>query len=80
MGGGTGMVCYGIGGGIGTSTSKAGAHTVGMLVQCNCARRAQLRIGGAPVGQEIPGSDPHARNFRHTGDEPAVRGHHAGDR
>ncbi|MDR3703124.1 MAG: P1 family peptidase [Candidatus Sulfopaludibacter sp.] len=53
VGGGTGMVCYGFKGGIGTSSRQAGAYTVGVLVQCNCGSRRQLRIGGAMVGQQI---------------------------
>lgn len=59
VGGGTGMVCYEFKGGIGTSSrrlpAKAGAYTVAALVQCNCGRRALLRVAGAPVGVEIPG-------------------------
>jgi L-aminopeptidase/D-esterase-like protein len=59
VGGGTGMVCYGFKGGIGTSSRKvAGGYTVGALVQCNCGSRRQLRIGGLPVGQEITGNPP----------------------
>ncbi|MBZ5625509.1 MAG: P1 family peptidase [Acidobacteriia bacterium] len=59
VGGGTGMVCYGFKGGIGTSSRKvAGGFTVGVLVQCNCGSRRQLRVGGVPVGQEIPGDTP----------------------
>jgi L-aminopeptidase/D-esterase-like protein len=69
VGGGTGMVCYGFKGGIGTSSRKAGPYTVGVLVQCNCGRRAQLRIGGAPVGQEITENVPYANNFRHSGED-----------
>jgi D-aminopeptidase len=69
VGGGTGMVCYGFKGGIGTSSRKAGAFTVGVLVQCNCGRRAQLRIAGAPVGLEITDNVPHALNFRHAGED-----------
>ena len=69
VGGGTGMVCYGFKGGIGTSSRKAGPYTVGVLVQCNCGRRAQLRIGGAPVGQEITENVPYAANFRHSGED-----------
>jgi D-aminopeptidase len=53
VGGGTGMICYGFKGGIGTSSRIAGDHTVAALVQCNCGRREQLRIGGIPVGEEI---------------------------
>jgi D-aminopeptidase len=61
VGGGTGMVCYGFKGGIGTASRRAGEYTVGVLVQCNCGRRAQLRIAGAPVGQEISEAVPYAR-------------------
>jgi D-aminopeptidase len=57
VGGGTGMICYEFKGGIGTASRKlserAGGYTVGVLVQCNCGRRSQLRIAGVPVGQEI---------------------------
>ena len=49
VGGGTGMVCFGFKGGIGTSSRRAGAYTVGALVQCNCGRREELRIAGIPV-------------------------------
>ena len=59
MGGGTGMVCYGFKGGIGTASRRlASGYTVGVLVQCNCGSRRQLRIGGVPVGQEIPDNLP----------------------
>jgi len=61
VGGGTGMVCNGFKGGIGTSSrkldTKLGAFTVGVLVQCNYGSRANLRIAGVPVGREIP-EDP----------------------
>ena len=57
VGGGTGMVCFGFKGGIGTASRKlsaqAGGYTVGVLVQCNAGRRSELRIAGAPVGREI---------------------------
>ena len=73
VGGGTGMVCYGFKGGIGTSSRKlaagAGGYTVGVLVQCNCGRRPQLTIAGVPVGKEIPGQDPYASNISPTGQE-----------
>ena len=50
VGGGTGMMCHGFKGGIGTSSRKlsdaAGGYTVGVLVQCNYGTRGQLRIGG----------------------------------
>jgi len=62
VGGGTGMVCFGFKGGIGTSsrklTAQAGGYTVGVLVQCNAGRRSELRLGGAPVGREITDLTP----------------------
>jgi D-aminopeptidase len=58
VGGGTGMICNEFKGGIGTSSrkldEKSGGYTVGVLVQCNYGRRPDLRIGGVPVGREIP--------------------------
>jgi D-aminopeptidase len=66
VGSGTGMVCYGFKGGMGTAsrklTQKAGGYTVGVLVQCNCGRRVQLTIAGVPVGKEIPQHVPYAKN------------------
>jgi len=59
VGGGTGMVCFGFKGGIGTASrvlpAKAGGYTVGALVQCNCGRKVELRIAGVPVGRELEG-------------------------
>lgn len=65
VGGGTGMICNGYKGGIGTSSRKAdvkgaGSYTVGVLVQCNYGSRNNLRIAGIPVGREIPADDPYA--------------------
>lgn len=64
VGGGTGMVCYGFKGGIGTASRKldarAGGYTVGALVQANFGRRPQLRVAGVPVGLEIPEETPRA--------------------
>ena len=58
VGGGTGMICNELKGGIGTSSrvldAKHGGYTVGVLVQCNYGERDQLRIAGIPVGREIP--------------------------
>jgi len=57
VGGGTGMVCYGFKGGIGTSSRRvpqnAGSYTVGVLVQANFGRRPELTVAGVPVGREI---------------------------
>jgi D-aminopeptidase len=62
VGGGTGMICLGFKGGIGTAsrrlTTKRGGYTVGVLVQCNFGERRLLRIAGAPVGQEITDLEP----------------------
>jgi L-aminopeptidase/D-esterase-like protein len=58
VGGGTGMICHGFKGGIGTASRKLpddqGGYTVGVLVQCNYGSREQLRIAGINVGREIP--------------------------
>src|SRR5262245_15232323 len=57
VGGGTGMICHGFKGGIGTASRKLpdaqGGYTVGVLVQCNYGVRRDLRIAGVPVGEEI---------------------------
>jgi len=64
VGGGTGMVCNGFKGGIGTSSrklsAKDGGFTVGVLVQCNYGSRQNFRVAGIPVGREIPSEDPYA--------------------
>jgi D-aminopeptidase len=50
VGGGTGMICHGFKGGIGTASRKleTGGWTVGVLVQCNYGGRRALRIAGTP--------------------------------
>lgn len=57
VGGGTGMLCNGFKGGIGTSSrvlpAAQGGYTVGVLVQCNYGTRRGLRIAGVPVGLEF---------------------------
>jgi D-aminopeptidase len=57
VGSGTGMICHGFKGGIGTASriaTAAGArYTVGALVQANYGDRALLRVDGVPVGREI---------------------------
>ena len=64
VGGGTGMVCYGFKGGIGTAsrvlTKDQGGYTVGVLVQCNCGRRPQLTVAGVPVGKFLPQQVPYS--------------------
>jgi D-aminopeptidase len=76
VGSGTGMVCHGFKGGIGTSSRRTpGAHsyTVGVLVQANHGLRSRLTVNGAPVGAVI-GADAVP-----TPDSPVMpRGAHAG--
>jgi D-aminopeptidase len=64
VGGGTGMVCNGFKGGIGTASrtldAKDGGYTVGILVQCNYGTKDNLRIAGIPVGREIVSDVPYA--------------------
>ena len=64
VGGGTGMICNGYKGGIGTASrrldARDGGYTVGVLVQCNYGTRQNLRIAGIPVGREIPAPEPYA--------------------
>lgn len=57
VGGGTGMICHELKGGIGTASRRAGEHTVGVLVQANYGARELLRIDGVPVGEAIPRSE-----------------------
>ena len=61
VGGGTGMVCHGFKGGIGTASrvvpESAGAYTVGVLVQANHGRRERLTVNGVPVGLAIAPSE-----------------------
>ncbi len=57
VGGGTGMVCEGFKGGIGTASRKLpaaqGGFTVGVLVQCNFGSMRDMRVAGVPVGAEL---------------------------
>jgi L-aminopeptidase/D-esterase-like protein len=57
VGGGTGMICYSLKGGIGTASrvlsDDAGGFTVGVLVQANHGSLDQLLIGGIPVGRDL---------------------------
>ena len=62
VGGGTGMICYEFKCGTGTAsrklTTQEGGYTVGVLVQANHGRRAELRMGGVAVGREMPMPQP----------------------
>jgi D-aminopeptidase len=57
VGGGTGMICHELKGGIGSASRRLADEeagwTVGALVQANYGRRYMLRVGGAPVGRVL---------------------------
>jgi L-aminopeptidase/D-esterase-like protein len=56
VGGGTGMVCHGFKGGIGTASRKVTSNAdfiVAALVQANYGSRRTFTVAGVPVGQEI---------------------------
>jgi D-aminopeptidase len=60
VGAGTGTVAFGFKGGIGTASRKAGAYTVGALVQTNFG--GSLLMNGAPVGRELREHGPNSGN------------------
>lgn len=57
VGGGTGMMCLGFKGGIGTAsreiTINDSTYTLGVLVQSNFGSKKNLTIAGVPVGREL---------------------------
>jgi D-aminopeptidase len=55
-GSGTGMICHGFKGGLGTASRRAGEWTVGVLVQANHGSRDRLTVNGSNVGRVL-GSD-----------------------
>ena len=65
VGSGTGMICHGFKGGLGTASRRPGERTVGVLVQANHGRRDRLTVDGFPVGRllgpdvvPLPEDDP----------------------
>jgi D-aminopeptidase len=60
VGGGTGMICHGFKGGIGSASrvipKEAGGYVVGVLVQANQGRRERFRVDGRPVGEVVDAS------------------------
>jgi D-aminopeptidase len=56
VGGGTGMICHGFKGGIGTASRVVeGGWTVGVLLQANHGRRERLTVDGVPVRiEDVP--------------------------
>jgi D-aminopeptidase len=51
VGAGAGMSCFDWKGGIGSSSRRAGEHTVGVLLLTNFGSSEQLRVDGVPVGR-----------------------------
>ena len=61
VGAGTGMICFGWKGGIGTASRRVGDGHVGVLALTNFGTHDQLRVDGVPVGRVLapppPGRD-----------------------
>ncbi|MBI2265429.1 MAG: P1 family peptidase [Armatimonadetes bacterium] len=59
VGAGTGMICYGFKGGIGTSSrvlpADQGGYMTGVLSLCNQGIKEELTILGVPVGRQLTG-------------------------
>src|SRR5438445_2660863 len=51
VGAGAGLVCFDWKGGIGSSSRRAGEHTVGVLLLTNFGSSEQLRVDGMPIGE-----------------------------
>jgi D-aminopeptidase len=51
VGAGTGTICYGFKGGIGSASRRSDGYTVGALVQTNFGARDELLMCGVPVGE-----------------------------
>jgi D-aminopeptidase len=55
VGSGTGMICHGFKGGIGTASrlveTRGARYTIGVLVQANHGRRERFAVDGIPVGR-----------------------------
>jgi D-aminopeptidase len=67
VGGGTGMNCYQFKGGSGTASRLVGYggtdFTVGVFVQANFGKRAELMLAGEPLGALLAGDNPMAEHF-----------------
>ena len=76
VGSGTGMICFGFKGGIGTSSrvlsEELGGWTVGVLVMTNFGRRSRFTFAGVPLGKHFPRETREARrDTRPSGDGSA---------
>ena len=75
VGGGTGMICHGFKGGVGTASRLVSDYTVGVLVQANYGRRNRFRVDGIPVGEIIGERNPAPEApVRDSGPGEGVRG------
>lgn len=76
VGGGTGMICHGFKGGIGTASRRfeqcGNTHTVGVLVQANQGLRDDLLVAGLPAGRWIQGSAPELPADKPTLDDGSI--------
>lgn len=62
VGAGTGMTSYDFKGGIGTASRLVDGYTVGVLLNSNHGRRADLVIDGVPVGRSVTDLMPKEHN------------------
>jgi D-aminopeptidase len=58
VGAGTGMICFGWKGGIGTASRRVGSTHVGVLALTNFGTHDQLRVDGVPVGHLLDSPPP----------------------
>lgn len=61
IGAGTGTICYGFKGGIGTASRSVldGKYTIGTLMQTNFGRTSELQMLGVPIGQYFVDNPSH---------------------
>jgi len=82
VGAGTGMSCYGLAGGIGTSsrivTRGPRTYTVGALTLCNMGRMEDLRVDGRPVGRAVAARIAAEKAERQAGEQAAAEGREQG--
>lgn len=71
---GTGMICLGFKGGIGTASRRVGDYTIGVLVQSNFGAREQLTIAGIPVGKALLDTLPMRINGQQIYGKPNPKG------
>jgi len=71
VGAGTGTICFGWKGGVGTASRvlpmESGGFTVGALVQSNFGRPRDLVIAGVPIGKSLQPSNSLDARHKHSG-------------